>query len=167
MELNIQNIPTGLWYRKGFNVVSINIIWIFMWINIDWELNPKYLAGFFDGEGSVTISKQTSRWYVLQLSINQKKSDILKIIQKQYGGYLYFDRRNGCSYLHITANKAEKFLKDIFPYSVVKREQIKMALIFCYIIRKNYRKQTIPEELIDLREKIRLKMIEMNEYVSN
>jgi len=130
-----------------------------------------YIAGFFDGEGCVVIShsKRRGKWYHrLRVQVSQKEKEILKFIQRKFGGYLYNNNANGHYLWHwgIGDIKAYNFLKQIYPYLKGKRKVVKFGLIFQ--ILKTYRKNKgcrwsilIPEET-EVREKIRQKIQRLN-----
>ena len=90
--------------------------------------NPMWLAGFFDGEGCVSLSFYNTRNnYQLEVRIAQKDCTVLHLIQIFYGGkvvasgvYNHQLRWNGMS--------AKTFLETIKPYSIIKRNQIEAAL---------------------------------------
>lgn len=94
-----------------------------------------YLAGFFDGEGYVGISSDHPKWkngdvyYRLRINVAQKNPVVLLRLKSIYGGTLhqgkdgvwkwYADGKMGCS-----------FLSDIFPFLVIKKQQVELALEF-------------------------------------
>jgi hypothetical protein len=47
------------------------------------------MAGFFDADGSISINQETHQ---LSITISQKIQELLLVIQKIYGGYIYIDR---------------------------------------------------------------------------
>lgn len=89
-----------------------------------------YVAGFFDGEGSISIKnpgKNTS--YRICISIAQKRPEPLFMIQARWGGSLN-KRDNNISTLLMFSKKAVSFISDIYPYLVVKRKQAEIAIKF-------------------------------------
>ena len=74
------------------------------------SFNNAWLSGFFEGDGTVNINRVN---YQVMLSISQKKKDILNLILKYYGGFLFYDKAwNGFRW-SITSQK-DLFL--IFQY---------------------------------------------------
>lgn len=103
------------------------------------RITPQWLAGFFDGEGSVyagnTLLKSARRGknYSIIISVAQKDINVLSAIQAVYGGTIS-DRGGNCSaygrcyVLRWCGNYAKRVLLDILPYSIVKRERIQLAI---------------------------------------
>ncbi len=105
-------------------------------------MNVAWLAGFFDGEGCITSSLQyvngkyiTNPRISIQLTITQKDASILASIREVYGGSISV-KGNGVSHLRITGKyPMKKILDDMLPYSICKRPQIELALLFIETIR--------------------------------
>jgi hypothetical protein len=110
------------------------------------EFDLPWLAGFFDGEGSVGIydrnanKEKTIRYYVLVVSLAQSGpigKKILEECQKRYGGSVYQNKSNKTQTLNkimwkwnVSADKAEQFLQEIVPHCFVKSQQIRLCLDF-------------------------------------
>ena len=100
----------------------------------------QYLAGFFDGEGYISILHN----FILHCGATQKDDLVLKILKRRFGGSIVFchreakDWRPESSYYEwsIAARKALKFLKVISPYLIEKKEKARKALKL-YEIRDN------------------------------
>ncbi len=95
------------------------------------EAFTAYVAGFFDGEGSISIkntSKHTS--YRLSISIGQRRPEPLFMIQSRWGGSIGKREANNFSTLLMFSKQAISFIKDIYPYLVVKRKQAEIAIKF-------------------------------------
>lgn len=101
----------------------------------------KWLAGFFDGEGSVGIyprnwdRTKTIRYYVLVVSLAQSGVNgkiVLDKLKSKYGGTVTQAKSTGKPMFkwNIAANKAGKFLQDIEPFTILKKLQIQMAFKF-------------------------------------
>src|SRR5690242_19921308 len=105
-------------------------------------MDMSYVAGLFDGEGYVRIS----RWkkpgsshirYSLVAGINMTYRPIIETLQKKFGGGLHsnrYDLRNpkqriGFCWV-VASQAAASFLRLIQPHAIVKREQIDLALLF-------------------------------------
>lgn len=90
-----------------------------------------YLAGFFDGEGHVSLRKRVDKGkyisYPLRCSISQKSPAILVDIQREFGGYLG-QKKTGIWELEFRCGAAERFLKRIYPFVVVKERVIRLGL---------------------------------------
>lgn len=97
-----------------------------------------YAAGIFDGEGCVDIynastskaSKSPS--FMLRVVITQKDGLIMNWLQDRYGGHVQLSRRNG-NYIYrwdIRSQAAHRFLTIIYPFVLIKKGQVKLALEF-------------------------------------
>lgn len=94
-------------------------------------VNCLYYAALFDGEGSLGIYlKGKGRHHYLSVSLaNQHKPTIERLVSI-WPGFLYEKKDEHIWQWTVTAAKAEKFLRDIFPYSRIKKDQIALALEF-------------------------------------
>jgi len=99
-----------------------------------------YWAGFFDGEGYVTIRKQMLKnhknpTYQTYVSIASTHKPIMKQLAKfmnhdHLTPRKYKANKSIAYYLNISSNKAVRFLELIYPYTIVKQKQIKLAIFF-------------------------------------
>lgn len=108
------------------------------------ELLLAWVAGFFDGEGSVIVEYSKSSaskrgWRTsLHATLTQTSLPCLELVQKHFGGSIKTSdtRREHASrwavqYTWSVRNQsALEFLKKIRPYSVVKTEQIDLAVTY-------------------------------------
>lgn len=97
-------------------------------------ISTEYVAGLFDGEGSVGIYP-FGKWKSLQLrcQIALCNEDVVGQLKEKYGGFTTSNLLKSGKAIHkwyIGSNKAEAFLRDIRPHSIVKREQIEAAINF-------------------------------------
>ena len=120
------------------------------------ETQKAWMAGIFDGEGYVGIRYRTvythkRRVFRLWVSISNTYKPALELIKKITGIGCIYDRKQPTknfktTYEYILADYgAEQFLRMIFPYSVIKREQIELALQFRRLGQK-VPFEKIPEE---------------------
>ena len=90
-----------------------------------------YFAGYFDGEGCVYFNR-----YSLTVAINSCCPRSINRLAEAFGGKTsdgsYKDRPNARDYSRwaLYGKDALRFLHLIFPYSVEKRPQIKLALTY-------------------------------------
>jgi hypothetical protein len=91
---------------------------------------PAYAAGFFDGEGCITVgmNKREGGYSRIRVQITQMDIRPLLFIQEQFGGQIV--RERDCWQLHWCGKKALPFLEAIEPYLFVKREQVALAIEF-------------------------------------
>lgn len=94
------------------------------------SLSNEYIAGFFDGEGSIMI--EPTHNYFLKVSIGNNNKEILEEIQKIFCGTISLAKRydnNKNSYIWVVkCKKAENFLKDILPFLKIKQEHAILGL---------------------------------------
>lgn len=104
-----------------------------------YHLSPQFAAGFFDGEGSVIITRQLNPGYNpshnVRVHITQRRGAILEYFVEKWGGGLYETKRasTGRTYIEWVLSKRElvrEFLSAIRPFSFVKRDEIVSALDF-------------------------------------
>lgn len=133
------------------------------------QLTKEYIAGFFDGEGSITITKpcKSTPTHNLYINIGQTRRDILEEIKKLYGGYISIDKRDNFPnrnifyQLNLKSKIAERFLRDIYPYIQIKKLEIDIAFQFRETQRIHRgRNHPLTKEIISIRENLRLKLIE-------
>jgi len=94
-----------------------------------------YLTGFYDGEGYVGVSKGKRDSYSLHVEIANTNFDMLKLYETKFGGKIRLIKKEEEHYKvkyhwDITNNKALSFLKYIQPFTIVKRQQIDLAIEF-------------------------------------
>jgi hypothetical protein len=112
--------------------------------NVSDELFLAWVAGFFDGEGSVIVEyskspESTRGWRTsLHATLTQTSLPCLELVQSRLGGTVKTSdnrtadtRRWAVQYTWSVRNQnAIEFLQKIEPYSVVKKEQINLALTY-------------------------------------
>lgn len=135
--------------------------------------NWSYLAGFFDGEGCITVQKSKSyrnknnpaRYYSIRLSTANTNLDVIQHLEKIWGRKLraYVRKmkdnrlkRRPCYHLEVDRKGAVfQFLKGIYPYSIVKRKQIKLALkLMKHLEDHQYMGGKVPEKVILYRNRL-------------
>lgn len=141
-------------------------------------MSKEYIAGFFDGEGMVRLNKtiiENAVYYSLQtIIVNTDIRPLIKF-QEMYGGTVasrkkYKENHKVAYRWRLTTNNAEKFLQDILPYTIIKQDQIKVALEFqkhIKSIKKRYggRYSKTPIEEIEKREIYFMKLQELKKQV--
>lgn len=110
------------------------------------ESDIAYMAGFFDGEGYIgfttnPITRLTAKYgmrtsysHCIQVRIVNTNLKVLKRLNKLWGGFIYSrkvtKKRQTPTYDLILTSKTDiiNFINKIYPYLVVKKEQIDKAL---------------------------------------
>lgn len=100
-------------------------------------LKDEWIAGFFDGEGSIGIYRNGQRTFHLRTQITQNASaatkEVLSALQNRFGGNLA--RMRGDIYRgkmafnwQLNGNVAAAFLGVVLPHLRLKREQAEVAI---------------------------------------
>ena len=92
-------------------------------------ISIEYAAGFFDGEGSVSIQSPRKSSYSWRLDIRVGQNDPAPLyeLQRHWGGSVSPVRERHYQWC-ISSRKAAIFLRDIFPYLIVKKKSAKIGL---------------------------------------
>lgn len=96
-----------------------------------------YIAGFFDGEGCVQISKcinrarQAGYRYQLECKITQKcPCPLFDSLRKEFGGWIHETKQEEILNYRLYAQQARTFLREIVPYLRLKKEQAEAGIAF-------------------------------------
>jgi intein/homing endonuclease len=133
------------------------------------EIEKAYLAGLFDGEGSVGLTAcsqrgRISRAYPLAVSISNTHIETIKSLKNLFGGSTWIKKRRNkkyqpCMQWTLSSQQGLAFLKMIIPYLRIKKEQAEIGIKFI-----NGRKRSsvrLSNEEIKRREKVRKKLFEL------
>lgn len=134
------------------------------------DITCAWAAGFFDGEGSINISLNLNvangrTYHVLAVEVAQVDPRPLLRLQENWGGKirgrapstprarpsLMWYHRNG---------SGEMFLRDIRPWSIVKAEQIDIALAFRETFRRPGGSARLLDGVTDLRNDLKRQLEE-------
>lgn len=115
-----------------------------------------YAAGLFDGEGFVRLAsyqykdkirRQQPR-YQIYSGINMCDPRPLKLLHQEFGGSFYVGRAYNAKANHrtlfgwnVSSKKAYAFFKRIIPYSVVKRDEILLAIEYQEFMADAWKRQ--------------------------
>jgi hypothetical protein len=104
------------------------------------ESEKAYAAGFFDGEGHITIAARKVKeakglCYTMRIGASQNNARPLSWLQHRWGGTVNAVKRKttrgNTTYVWMCfTSGAEKFLRDVLPYLQVKRRRALIALAF-------------------------------------
>jgi len=98
------------------------------------EIELATLAGFFAGEGNITISG--GKWPTLYAALGNTEKFWVEKFHRLFGGAFYIEepKYTGAKFMfrwRVTGKGAENFLKTIAPYLMgEKADQLKVALEF-------------------------------------
>jgi hypothetical protein len=99
-------------------------------------MTNEYIAGFFDGEGSITLTKNGQA----KIAIVQKDDAVLRLIQAKFGGRVVKrlpSKIGGVAYALILSKKEVmlNFLRSIQPYCLIKK--VDLAIQFIELTQSN------------------------------
>lgn len=125
-------------------------------------IDMAYLAGFFDGEGSVAVYTNGKRnGFTLRVQITQNKTRestiLLNKILDEFGGSLGDNSKSAWNY-QCSGGMALHFLETLLPHLRLKKEQAQLAVDWYknreenYVIRRDVRGRIVkrPNNLIQL-----------------
>ena len=120
----------------------------------------KYISGFFDGDGSITVEKQSSG-YCLRIKFFQSNENLIKTIQRYYpilhkSNNSRRKENNRIEYeLRAAGKQIEPLIDDLLQYSILKYDQLIEAKNFIQLINvkdKNEEKEIIYNKLKELKK---------------
>lgn len=121
------------------------------------SVSNEYAAGFFDGEGTVSIVRQRNT-HVLMVQVSNTHLRSLELLQGRWGGAVYPKRslrpKKPCWTWTLRGRHAAKFLGDIVAHTVVKQAEIDVGLRFQETITGS----PITTELRQVREALKFEM---------
>ena len=95
------------------------------------NLTPEYVAGFFDGEGTILVSSSEAGGSLV-VAISSTYLPILRYLHSVYGGYLRkaksASNRKDCWKRAISSSDAVRFIEDIRPFLIEKEPQAWLGL---------------------------------------
>ena len=115
------------------------------------ETEKAYIAGFFDGEGHISITKQKPkppRWknptYQLKAIITNTNEAIIDGVNDSFSGVAYKHGPYASSkpdgkpmfQLHFCGLKCQAFLAEIKDYLIVKKNQAELALQYVFLANR-------------------------------
>jgi hypothetical protein len=99
------------------------------------KITPQWLAGFFDGEGCVSIHKSRQHGFRISVVLTQSDRDLLILISSLFGGCIQKSTKSDlakktCYYVMWAGTSGRRLLEYIKADSILKSEQIEIALAF-------------------------------------
>jgi hypothetical protein len=134
-----------------------------------------YIAGFFDGEGTVSI-KRTDNSFALHCGVWQVDRTPLDFIALYFGGNVKIRSKQGNGndqwVWMVSSIHAADFLKAIEPYLIVKRSQATVAIRFQALSSSNHAGHRLSEADVAIREAERilisaLKQVDIDGKIDN
>lgn len=139
------------------------------WVDPMSRLDPAYTAGLFDGEGFVVVrgGEGQIRHLTLLAGISMTEPQAIQLIHEEYGGSLKEegrvkrDRTRRIYDWYILGQPALDFLEDIYPYSMVKTEQIREALKFPHTGHEYGRHRPLPNDIRLQRQSVKDNLVRL------
>jgi len=94
-----------------------------------------YAAGIFDGEGCTGVYRNRKGYYFIQAVVSNTNLELLEWFAQRLGGNVsnkiyWTGNRKGYYQWSCSGLRALAFLREIQPYSIVKRKIIEVVLQF-------------------------------------
>ena len=119
------------------------------------------LAAYIDGEGCIAIlmkDRKQGRWdwraFDLVIRVTNTDHRLPNWCHERFGGKLklaykknYRKAYKACFNWEVYGKSCTDILRGILPYSVIKKEQIAIALEYVETLQKTYHRHTMPESV--------------------
>ena len=126
-----------------------------------------WAAGFFDGEGCISIVKDKgNKHYFLTLAVSQVEMTSLQIFQALFGGNITTRHapsdktRRNCSHWRLSSQGARIVLEFLLPFLIVKKRQAELAIELCNDTANRW--GPVTDEEIEKREHIKQAISRLN-----
>lgn len=148
----------------------------------------QYLAGLFDGEGWISISRSSPKWkntraksfqYELKVGVAMCDYRPIKEFADFFDGNIRFQiyknpKRKPLYHFTTSHRKAEKIIQQLIPYLICKKEQAQLALDFYQYCKDTrctgvvgFSRKPVPDYIIENRHKYYLNLKKLkSEYPS-
>jgi hypothetical protein len=121
-----------------------------------------YLAGLFDGEGSVHIRLDTrgkkgyiGRSFMTEIVITNNCEELITSLKTSIGGNYYGRLRASyskeCYEWKLTNFNAVNFIKAILPYALLKKPDLEVCLKMCERFSQSYGRSGLPNNEFNVR----------------
>jgi len=96
------------------------------------ETDVAWAAGFFEGEGSLSIYFSVNGDFNGRIGASQKAREPLDKLQELFGGKVYLRKHDGVHSWECSSKQALPFLRKIYPYIVspLRRQEIAIYTAF-------------------------------------
>jgi hypothetical protein len=134
-----------------------------------------WMAGFFDGEGCVSISRvrrerpgaRTYWQYALQMIVSGRSEDAMRRYHDRWGGAIYAYKLKGVEYWrwNLWGPKAAAALAELLPYLLIKRPVTEVALRFQSMMTQQNEemgRRGYPPEVVGMRDAFYWQARELN-----
>lgn len=127
-------------------------------------LAPVYYAGLFDGEGSVAITQTAQKNYTISIKLVNAFQPALMYPLNKFGGRIENNKASSKNVLWVDTFSwkahgvtAYEFLEWIYPFTIVKRDQVELAIEYWGLITPRYYKpdKAIIDQYLDTLKKLK------------
>jgi len=128
------------------------------------KVTPQWLAGFFDGEGSVCASFDNQNRFKLSIELTQKNKYILILVMFKFAGSFRVQKsKNGNYHKLAWYNKDSiKILEYIKDYVIVKKQLVEHGLELAKTF-EDKESFNLSQETKNLRHDLRSKILNINQ----
>ena len=97
-------------------------------------ISNEYAAGFFDGEGCITMHRYPPAHYLrIDVVVGNTNRDVLLLLQERWAGAMQKQRVHQPHHKQpwhweLSGRKAWDFLRDVTPFLIVKKVEAEIAL---------------------------------------
>lgn len=133
------------------------------------NIDLAYIAGFFDGEGSIVITpiahstSNQKRTFNMRAQAVSTNEEIIRLLLAMFGGDIknkpIKGNRKACWTWRVSSQAATNFLELVLPYLKIKKPQAELALEFQSHKTRGGRKT---EEYIKYEAETKMRFSEMN-----
>lgn len=141
------------------------------------DLSAQWLAGFFDGEGSVVVHKtmpcpsrpKCRPSYGIELVLANNHLPTMQSIYSKFPGRLRQAKPLRCWRLTLSGRLARQFLETVAPFVVTKKEQVRLALAMMErqqsTVSTRGRGRRLSDKEFEFRERTRQAVMALNKRI--
>lgn len=116
-----------------------------------------YFAGYFDGEGCLQVAPRQGGGYYARVDFGQTNPTVLLLLESVYGGALASlpgkgRRRPQTRWRLGRAASVKKFLEDVEPFVLEKREQV-VAVLRRFFVEEAVGQEALIAELSEMKRR--------------
>lgn len=133
------------------------------------ECKIPYVAGLFDGDGSISIARESRKKscsHTLRIKLSSNSFEIVSWMQNNFNGSTRTDEYKIDAFPNsawrTSSNLAENFLRQIFPRLRLKKPNAELALQFQNEKKRNNSRRPLTLESLERREQLRQQMLALN-----
>jgi hypothetical protein len=134
------------------------------------EAEKGYISGLFDGEGTIFIgyAKRPDKivYHRLGVSLTNLNKDVMNWLKEKLGGYItVYKAKSGNVAYRWEVHDSDKirFLNLIAPYSIIKKQQIQIGILFMNTVSRTISKDyNILQDRYNVRENLRNQLKNLN-----